>query len=336
METVFPHEQVTPLAPENSGLRRGKEMTTDRKSLVLFHPRKSICRLSGISYFVQQDYAFYTLQVPWDENSGIIRSKKGHIDKALCATALRDEASAAGVGHALKQDRLRGLVIHARCWQVLLNHKIWAYTNGDIRLIMEALRRRSVRDWQWKTPLRPAGMKLHEKASAVGLKKGGKYPPLHMSAYKQNQTRSYADVEILTISDPYYSPRVLCMIRHARRRTRTRLLMDRQFNDMYLRLDLLPTEILYLIANRLSSSDVVAIQEAMGLYFGDAYWRSRIPSNLFHEVKGLREQTLDWEYLCLKLELLVSHRYWGYAHNELLGRYWVLIQLDEVAKFVVH
>ncbi|KAL3429381.1 hypothetical protein BDV09DRAFT_203010 [Aspergillus tetrazonus] len=280
-------------APEDSdplcyicscGLRRGKEMTTDKKPLVLFHP------------------------LPWDENSGIIRSKKGHIDKALCATALRDEASAAGVGHALKQDRLRGLVIHARCWQVLLNHKIWAYTNGDIRLIMEALRRRSVRDWQWKTPLRPAGMKLHEKASAVGLKKG----------------------------DPFYSPRVLCMIRHARRRTRTRLLMDRQFNDMYLRLDLLPTEILYLIANRLSSSDVVAIQEAMGLYFGDAYWRSRIPSNVFHEVKGLREQMLDWEYLCLKLELLVSRRYWGYAHNELLGRYWVLIQLDEVAKFVVH
>ncbi|KAL4767741.1 hypothetical protein BDW60DRAFT_226345 [Aspergillus nidulans var. acristatus] len=252
-------------------------------SLVLFHP------------------------LPWDENSGIIRSKKGHIDKGLCATALRDEASAAGVAHALKQDRLRGLVIHARCWQVLVNHEIWALTDGDIRLIMEALRRRSVRDWQWKTPLRPAGMKLHETASAVGLKK-----------------------------DPFYSPRVLCMIRHARRRTRARLLMDRQFSDLHLRLDLLPAEILFLVANRLPSSDVVAVQEAMGLYFGDAYWRSRIPSEFFHEVKNLREQTLDWEYLCLKLELLASNRYWDYAQNELLGRHWVLRQLDEVAKFVVH
>jgi hypothetical protein len=74
----------------------------------------------------------------------------------------------------------------------------------------------------------------------------------------------------------------------------------------------------------------------MGLYFGDAYWRSRIPSDFFHEVKNLREQTLDWEYLCLKLELLASNRYWDYAQNELLGRHWVLRQLDEVAKFVVH
>ncbi|KAL4815736.1 hypothetical protein BDW67DRAFT_176055 [Aspergillus spinulosporus] len=261
------------------GLRWGERITTDRKSLV-----------------------------PWDEDSGIIRPKKGHLDKGLCATALRDEASAAGVAQTLKPDRLRGLVIHARCWQVLVNHNIWAITNGSIRLIMEALRRRSVRDWQWKTPLRPAGMRLHEKASVVGLKKG----------------------------DPFYSPRVLCMIRHARRRTHTKVLFDRQFNDLYLRLDLLPAEILYLVANHLLPSDVVAVQEAMGLYFGDAYWRSRIPSNVFHEVKELREQTLDWEYLCLKLELLFDHRYWGYAHDELLGRFWVLRQLDKIAKFVIH
>ncbi|KAL4747228.1 hypothetical protein BDW72DRAFT_206647 [Aspergillus terricola var. indicus] len=258
-------------------------MTTDRTPLVLFHP------------------------LPWDENSGIIRSKKGHVDKGLCATALMDEASAAGLAHVQKLERLRGLVIHARCWQVLVNHKIWALTGGNIRLIMEALRRRSVKNWQWKTRLRPAGVKLHEKASAVARKKG----------------------------DPFYSPRVLCMIRHARRRTRARSSRGKECRSLNLRLDLLPAEILFLIANRLPSSDVLAVQEAMGLYFGDAYWRSRIPSDFFHEVKGLTGQTLDWEYLCLKLELLNSSHYWVNSHNELLGRHWVLRQLDEAAKFIV-
>ncbi|KAL4736075.1 hypothetical protein BDV11DRAFT_207943 [Aspergillus similis] len=236
-----------------------KWMTTDRKSLVLFHPR-------------------------------------------LCATALRDEASAAELTHAQKQERLRGLVIHARCWQVLVNHKIWVLTEGDISLIMEALRRRSTRNWRHKA-LGLDGMKLHENMSAVAVRR---------------------------------SPRVWRAIHQARRRTRARFFTGRQYRTLYLRLDRLPAEILFLIANRLPSSDVVAVQEAMGLYFGDAYWRSRIPSDFFHEVKDLAGQTLDWEYLCLKLELLDSRHYGGKAHKELLGRHWVLRQLDEVAKFIVH
>lgn len=44
----------------------------------------------------------------------------------------------------------------------------------------------------------------------------------------------------------------------------------------------------------------------MGSHFWDAYWRSRIPMDLYHEVRAIMEETLDWEFLCLKTDELTN------------------------------
>ncbi|KAL4914367.1 hypothetical protein BDW62DRAFT_213475 [Aspergillus aurantiobrunneus] len=205
------------------------------KFLILCHPRKPVCRLSGISYFSQADFDFYTLQVPWDERTGIVRSKS--TDKRLLVTGLRDEASSR---YDPSRDRLRGLAVHDRCWQVLRSHKIWELAGGDINLVKDALQRRNARDWE--TPLDGLGIRIHAHSC----------------------------------NDPFCSSH---------------------------------------------SGDVVAIQEAMGFYLGDAYWRSKIPSKLFHEVKDLWDQPLDWQFLFLEFERLEDHPWYG---SDLLGRKWVL------------
>lgn len=138
---------------------------------VLFHPSKPISRLSGISYFIDRDHDFYTLQVPWDEHTGIIRPKNrdiGHDNKHLLATALRDE-----VHDEPHPDRLRGLVVHDRCWQVLCRHGIWQRSGGDIDQIMRALLSRTARDWE-KSPLIPSRLELNEhRRNPIGMEESG-------------------------------------------------------------------------------------------------------------------------------------------------------------------
>ncbi|KAL4781298.1 hypothetical protein BJX76DRAFT_350308 [Aspergillus varians] len=265
------------------GVYSDKDIMTDKRVLrdaawtryfrmILFHPQKSMCRLSGISYFIHEDLDFYTLQVPWDEKTGIVRS--GDIDKSLLATALRHEAP--DDGHS---ERLRGLVVHDRCWQVLCRHNIWTLAGGDIKVVMGALCRRNARDWDH---------------------------PLDPRTIGRARQRTHRRFEI-----------ILCK--------------PAEGKETYL--NRLPSEILFLMANLLQSAEVVAVQKAMGFYLGDAYWRSRIRTDIFHEVRDLADQTLDWEYLCLEFEGLKAH---CDEPNQLLGRRWVHEQLDEIAKFIVH
>lgn len=104
-------------------------------------------------------------------------------------------------------------------------------------------------------------------------------------------------------------------------------------------LNRLPGEVLFLIADLLQSPEIVALQEGIGTYLGDAYWRSRIPMDLFHELRELADQgqTLDWQFLCLELEKYglsdeVKRRFGRY--DQLRGRKWVLEQLDAIEHFV--
>ncbi|OJJ01318.1 hypothetical protein ASPVEDRAFT_191120 [Aspergillus versicolor CBS 583.65] len=274
---------------------------------VLFHPSKPISRLSGISYFIDRDHRFYTLQVPWDEHTGIIRSNDGeteHDNKHLLATALRDE-----VHDEPHPDRLRGLVVHDRCWQVLRKHRIWKRSGEDIDQITRALLSRTARDWE-RTPLIPLALDLNE--------------------HWRNPIASEE-------TDPLHSRYVQYLICRARRRThrRFKVMQNRQKNH----LNRLPGEVLFLIADLLQSPEIVAVQQAIGTYLGDVYWRSRIPMDLFHELRELLDQTLDWEFLCLELEKY-NIEYPDDVDeipapfNQLLGRKWVLEQLDEIEHFV--
>lgn len=68
----------------------------------------------------------------------------------------------------------------------------------------------------------------------------------------------------------------------------------------------LPAEVLCFVLANLPSPDVASVEKAMGSYIGDAYWRSRISTDLFYEVRDVMEETLDWEFLCLKLDELTD------------------------------
>ncbi|KAE8137398.1 hypothetical protein BDV38DRAFT_271262 [Aspergillus pseudotamarii] len=54
----------------------------------------------------------------------------------------------------------------------------------------------------------------------------------------------------------------------------------------------------------LPPDDVENAQIAMKYYLGDAYWRIRAPIKLFHEVRSVRDETLDWQFLCKELARL--------------------------------
>ncbi|EIT77632.1 hypothetical protein AO1008_09537 [Aspergillus oryzae 100-8] len=73
----------------------------------------------------------------------------------------------------------------------------------------------------------------------------------------------------------------------------------------------------------LSPDDVEAVQIAMKYYLGDAYWRTRVPTSLFPEVKSIWHETLDWQFLCLELE-------WLWETDDLAFRRYVLDRLDEM------
>ncbi|KAL4952370.1 hypothetical protein BDW69DRAFT_167898 [Aspergillus filifer] len=97
------------------------------------------------------------------------------------------------------------------------------------------------------------------------------------------------------------------------------------------------------MANRLSPTDVSALQTALGYYLGDSYWRSRINTAHFHKVKAISDEELDWQYLSSEHERIDSH--WDEdtpedwfpqpaPNDELRSRRWVLRELDEIAALV--
>ncbi|BCS29269.1 uncharacterized protein APUU_70839A [Aspergillus puulaauensis] len=284
-ESVHPHSWN----PEGGGWCRFYRM-------ILFHPRKRICRLSGVSYFSNKDLGFHTRQAPWDEDDLIIRSESNpDMHEELLVTALQHEAQ----DHSAP-DRLTCFMMHARCWQVLRRHKAWTLSGGDIKIILKALRRQSARDWNDSLYSADEFMALLPEKSLQIL---------------------YKDM------DPFYCPRAQEIIRQARRRTKRRFQVIR-YDQKKTYLDRLPPEILRLTTDLLPSADVAAVQKAIGSYLGDGYWRSRIP-DLFHEAQDLSSETLDWEYLCFELERLECER-----NMQLAGRRYVRQHLDVIARFV--
>lgn len=50
------------------------------------------------------------------------------------------------------EDRRTGFIVHTRCWDLLQTHKAWSLSGGDLRVILDALRRKSARDWKEPPP----------------------------------------------------------------------------------------------------------------------------------------------------------------------------------------
>ncbi|OOO09435.1 hypothetical protein OAory_01107310 [Aspergillus oryzae] len=123
--------------------------------------------------------------------------------------------------------------------------------------------------------------------------------------------------------DPSNIKRVQSLIKRARIRTRARFHIGGRVNRQHNRLCYLPVEILCRVMDYLSPDDVEAVQIAMKYYLGDAYWRTRVPTSLFPEVKSIWHETLDWQFLCLELE-------WLWETDDLAFRRYVLDRLDEM------
>ena len=127
------------------------------------------------------------------------------------------------------------------------------------------------------------------------------------------------------ILDPGNINLIWSVIKRARRRTAARF-KTKGPRHCRSRLSYFPIELLYRTLDLLPPPDVKSVQRSLWIYLGDAYWRSRIPMDFFHEVKTIMEETLDWEFLCLELDYsLRTSRFDGFA-----CRRYLLERLDEV------
>ena len=86
---------------------------------------------------------------------------------------------------------------------------------------------------------------------------------------------------------------------------------------------LLPSEILNMVFGYLPSQAVANIQRALHLPLDDDFWRSRISTKIFHEVRTPTRGT-NWKHLCLKLERRLE------KSEALAARQHLLTCLDEI------
>ncbi|KAE8367560.1 hypothetical protein BDV27DRAFT_154850 [Aspergillus caelatus] len=127
--------------------------------------------------------------------------------------------------------------------------------------------------------------------------------------------------------DPANIKSIQSVIKRARIRTRVRFRIKGRINRRRNRLCYLPVEMLYPVVDYLSTDELESVQTAMKYYLGDAYWRARVPMKLFHEVRSVWDETLDWQFLCLKLERLSQTQ-------DLAFRRYIIDQLDELQAFL--
>ncbi|KAL4969074.1 uncharacterized protein BDV14DRAFT_196394 [Aspergillus stella-maris] len=110
--------------------------------MILSQPQKGIHKVSGMAFFSPLDANYHSLQVPWDQDSGVVRPDRADADPTLLATAF-----VADVRKKTPDNILIGYIVHSRCWDVLRNHRIWRISGGDIGTITKAIQRKIARDW---------------------------------------------------------------------------------------------------------------------------------------------------------------------------------------------
>ncbi|RDW74519.1 uncharacterized protein DSM5745_07181 [Aspergillus mulundensis] len=275
----------------------------------------NIIHLSGITRLNSPDHRFSTLQAPWDGNKGIVRPEVwegSRMYRAHLATALLQQPTRP-LGHA---NRLMALPVHARCWQVLRTHRVWALAGGDMGILLRALHRRAASFWNWY--FSAPDEEIGEYDDETGL------------------MNSATGMDSLSPTPhPFVCKRTRAMVEEARARGKAYTPVQAAAST---RLARLPAEVLRLLVDMLPSKDVAAVEDAMGLYLGNAFWRARIPA-LFHETRDLSldRKELDWRWLCIALEELEAQE--GDKDDDdknyqLEGRRYVLRQLDQIAGFV--
>ena len=131
--------------------------------------------------------------------------------------------------------------------------------------------------------------------------------------------------------DPGIVQPIQRLIFKARRRKRPRFQTKQYKNRDHCRLYRdLPAEVLLMVLANLETMDIAAAQEAIGLYLGDKFWRSRISPDVFFEVGRIgKEENLDWTFLCVELEQLDLDELEGMKHRRSILR-----RLDQAERLV--
>ncbi|KAL4782359.1 hypothetical protein BJX76DRAFT_358982 [Aspergillus varians] len=271
-----------------------------------------LCQISGIAYLLKKWPYSQHLRVPWDEETGVVEPDNVD-DQRLLARAFVSGQWDRDIPH----NRLTGFTVHPSCWELLRTHRAWVLAGGDVGVILRALRR--------KIGMDPPGPK-----------------------------RDIWDINWPMMSDysgPFFNPRVQQFIRQARRMTQKRFKVIRHKDRGKTLLCRLPPEILVMVANFLPAPGAAAVQKVVGTYLGDMFWRSRISTDFFHEVRAIKNETLDWEYLASELERFDGDhrvelmkeskflnskrkRFNGDLYEELLSRRWLLRRLDQMADLI--
>jgi hypothetical protein len=125
-------------------------------------------------------------------------------------------------------------------------------------------------------------------------------------------------------TDPFFNKHVQGLIYKAKRVKTEQLPLK-----IKTRLDNLPLEVLWMSLDLLPTQDIASLENGICCYMSDAYWRSRIDATLFHELRDLPDEQLNWRFLCLELETLTIER-----KSDFYGRRWVLKRLDDLVELL--
>ncbi|RDH16067.1 hypothetical protein M747DRAFT_309416 [Aspergillus niger ATCC 13496] len=90
----------------------------------------------------------------------------------------------------------------------------------------------------------------------------------------------------------------------------------------------LPMEILYLILEYLPYQTIVDLEEGLRLNLGNGFWRTRLSTRIFYEVKKIATNEVNWKRLSMLLERRLK------KSNALAIRRFIISSLDRVTKFV--
>ncbi|RAQ53258.1 hypothetical protein AFGD_001909 [Aspergillus flavus] len=255
--------------------------------VILHNTCNNTYRVSGVAASMAAVEGQVLEAVPWDEMLGAIGYPEEDVDRLVQAIGL-DQFNDTGT-HGLV-----GYHLHDSYWELLTHHTIGEAARQSLSLVV-----RNLKDF-----LRTLGN------ISMGC-----------ALWKFNRSRQRSTKFVIQ-SDPSNIKRVQSLIKRARIRTRARFHIGGRDNRQHNRLCYLPVEILCRVMDYLSPDDVEAVQITMKYYLGDAYWRTRVPTSLFPEVKSIWHETLDWQFLCLELE-------WLWETDDLAFRY-VLDRLDEL------
>ncbi|KAJ0425046.1 hypothetical protein BJY00DRAFT_227274 [Aspergillus carlsbadensis] len=213
------------------------------------------------------------------------------------------------VGAEPPRNELSGAAVHYRCWELLCIHPIWTTSGKDIKALFLALQRKSEEDWGFLYGWDDSDSEhiLGDDGSSNDSELFMEDPPMEWEH-----------------SDPFFNKHVQGLI-HKAKRVRTEQLPQK----IKTKLDGLPLEVLWMSLDLLPTEDVTSLENGICCYMSDAYWRSRTDAKLFHELRGLPDEELNWRFLCLELETLTIER-----KPDFYGRRWVLKRLDDLEELL--